>query len=472
MADSTRTTLDKIAMMIPILRTRGEPPRDPRLKRSRPLLGILVLAVVAAIAIPAINTMVIIPAYTELLVNTMEIGAARLATHTVPPPLKNQGLTHHSLDSPRFLADIYRLESTLGLLKVKVYSKEGVVLYSSTPSELNTVAREQHFLQIVARGKTYSKLTTETKIMPSGESEIIDVVETYIPLMNGNSFLGAFELYFDISAVKQRMDRFNTYATYGGIITSICLLLVVLILLYKESSRVEVQRQAEKLKADVEQITRHDIKSPLVGTLNGITYLEQFTETTEEQRDILSDIRESVNTGLELINRSLDIYKMETGVYEYEPEAVDVMAISRRVVADLSGLAASKGITVQIKLDGAEIANGESVHISAEESLLYSVLANLIKNAIEASPNDQQVTIAMTGEADVAIAIHNMGLIPEAIRDTFFDKFATSGKVGGTGLGTYSARLMIQTMGGTIAMNSSEETGTTITVHMPVLAAS
>lgn len=59
-------------------------------------------------------------------------------------------------------------------------------------------------------------------------------------------------------------------------------------------------------------------------------------------------------------------------------------------------------------------------------------------------------------------------MVPLAIRDNFFDKFVTSGKPGGTGLGTYSAKLLTQAQGGTIALSVSDITNTTtVTVSLP-----
>ena len=106
--------------------------------------------------------------------------------------------------------------------------------------------------------------------------------------------------------------------------------------------------------------------------------------------------------------------------------------------------------------------------ILGEKLLCYSLFANLIKNAAEASPRKQVLTISFEQQEKMSmVAIHNMGCVPEQIRDTFFDKYTTSGKTHGTGLGTYSARLITETQNGEISMNSSEEAGTTITVSLP-----
>jgi sensor histidine kinase regulating citrate/malate metabolism len=57
--------------------------------------------------------------------------------------------------------------------------------------------------------------------------------------------------------------------------------------------------------------------------------------------------------------------------------------------------------------------------------------------------------------------------VPEEIRSCFFDKYVTRGKKTGTGLGTYSAALAARTQKGDISMETSEETGTVITVRLP-----
>lgn len=95
------------------------------------------------------------------------------------------------------------------------------------------------------------------------------------------------------------------------------------------------------------------------------------------------------------------------------------------------------------------------------------MLGNLARNAVEASPPGSTASISLRDGGAAIIAIHNEGAIPANIRERFFEKFATAGKKGGTGLGAYSARLIATTLGGTIAHTSSERDGTTITVTLP-----
>jgi len=110
------------------------------------------------------------------------------------------------------------------------------------------------------------------------------------------------------------------------------------------------------------------------------------------------------------------------------------------------------------------ISKNESFIVPGDEHLFYSVLANLIKNAIEASPQNEVITVKLKHENVFTISIHNKGAVPDDLRKTFFDKYSTSRKERGTGLGTYSAKLMVKTMKGRIQMDSSEKIGTTITI--------
>ena len=100
--------------------------------------------------------------------------------------------------------------------------------------------------------------------------------------------------------------------------------------------------------------------------------------------------------------------------------------------------------------------------------LCYSLLQNLVKNACEAAPADSQISVTVLDEEPLQIVVENKGAVPEDIRERFFDKFVTKGKQGGSGLGTYSAKLLAEAQGGQITLDVSDKMDTTtITVHLP-----
>jgi signal transduction histidine kinase len=111
--------------------------------------------------------------------------------------------------------------------------------------------------------------------------------------------------------------------------------------------------------------------------------------------------------------------------------------------------------------------------IAGEETLLETMFTNLIKNAIEASPEGGTVTVSMNtiemqGQPFHLIDIHNLGVIPMDIRENFFEPYTTSGKASGTGLGTHSALLVARTHKGDINFTTSEQEGTHLLVSLPV----
>ena len=123
---------------------------------------------------------------------------------------------------------------------------------------------------------------------------------------------------------------------------------------------------------------------------------------------------------------------------------------------------------LDLDVRGLPASTADTFIINTEELLFYSMLSNLVRNAIEAAPAGSKVLLSFRdGDAGV-IAVHNEGAIPEKIRYRFFEKFATAGKPGGTGLGAYSAKLIAKTLGGTISFETSEKAGTTITVRLPL----
>ena len=433
-----------------------------------PLLGILALAVICAVALPLINTLIIYPAYTKIMIGTFEDAAQRLAVLTIPPSIKHTRLDHAVLDTPRFLADVYRLETDFGLLKVRVLAPDGKIIYSTETAEIDKVESAKVFTDLVAKGRRYARLDELHRQPVQGRTATIDTVASFVPLMRGKDFLGAFELVFDVTGPKRELERFNLYATAASFVISFALLGVVLLLLRQEAAKEHSRHQADKLREDVEQITRHDIKTPLLGMLSGITYLENYTELTPEQKEMLDDMRHAANTGMELISRSLDLYKMETGAYEYTPADVDILYFCRRVADDLTELAATRGVTLELLYGDRPLTREDGLTLSSEVNLFYAVLANLVKNAIEASESGDTVTVRLRANGEFTMAVHNRAPVPESVRTNFFDKYATTGKRSGTGLGTYSARLMVEVMGGRIDMDSSEERGTTVTVVLPI----
>lgn len=217
---------------------------------------------------------------------------------------------------------------------------------------------------------------------------------------------------------------------------------------------------AARLRDDVDNITRHDLKGPLSPILTYPKLLMRNPALNERERKMLKGMQKAGEDVLRMINQSLDLYKIESGKYQYHAEALNLSEMLTKVIADLEGLATNLGVSFAIDLP--------KLWVMGDDGLCQTMLSNLLKNAIEAIPDQGVVQIQGQQNGDWAkLSITNPSTVPEAIRECFFDKYVTAGKKGGTGLGTYSAQLMAKTMGGELLMDCDEAYyGTRITIRL------
>lgn len=233
----------------------------------------------------------------------------------------------------------------------------------------------------------------------------------------------------------------------------------------------EALKEAAKLREDVDHIMRHDLKAPLTGIIGLPPLILEQGGLNDSQALFVRLIEENGLKMLSMINLSLDLFKMERGTYVLRPESVDAASVVRRLFVELAPLAGYRNITCALTLAGRPDDGATPVMLSVERLLLYTMLANCLKNAFEASPEGGVVSVDLRPGDPALIVVSNQGVVPPDIRERFFMKFATSGKVGGTGLGAYSTRLIAEAHGGYARMETSDVTGTTtITLALPQVA--
>jgi len=225
--------------------------------------------------------------------------------------------------------------------------------------------------------------------------------------------------------------------------------------------------EMEKYKEDMEHVMRHDLKSPL----NGIIGFSQLIPVCEN-RDNIDEFSQLIyNSGkrmLNMINNSLNLHKMEEGSYVLNPEKVELLSLFRHIEREFQNDIEKKNVLVKYYINGHDLQEDSDCFVKGEEILLLNLFENLFKNALEASPDGESLTIFFLSEnANQKVVIHNQGVIPEEIQPVFFNRYATSGKAGGSGIGTYSAKLVAKTHGGDIQFTSDYSSGTTLSVTLP-----
>ena len=221
------------------------------------------------------------------------------------------------------------------------------------------------------------------------------------------------------------------------------------------------------LREDVDCIMRHDLKTPLNAIIGLSHFLHNSLGMDERKSKMCQVILESGYRLLDLINLSLDLYKMEQGIYRLEPRSVELLVLLGKVIESNTEHHATGQAVVDLTLEGRPPRQTDAFVVLAEELLCYSMFNNLIKNAVEASPEGERIRVDLTRKEMAEIRIENVGEVPVEIRDRFFDKYVTSGKQMGTGLGTYSSKLMANSQNGNVRLLSSEGNTTVIVVTLP-----
>lgn len=245
-----------------------------------------------------------------------------------------------------------------------------------------------------------------------------------------------------------------------------------------------------KMRDDVDRIIRHDLKNPLNGIIGVAEILRMEPDLPEVVREFTPILEQSGYTMLHMINNSLDIYKMEEGTYEIKAAPLNCRELLASILTEFESSRRQKELDIRIEDKTEKI----GATVMGEREKIHSMFSNLIKNAVEASPEHRPITVTLEckSRSDVQIAsgrrndasstipvntctsewlsvdIHNFGTVPEDIRPKFFERYVTSGKKHGTGLGTYSAALIARVHKGNIRFTTSEEEGTHIVVELPL----
>ncbi len=238
-------------------------------------------------------------------------------------------------------------------------------------------------------------------------------------------------------------------------------------------------QDAARAKSDFLANMSHEIRTPLTAIIGFAQILRE--ETGAAYHDLVGPIEAGGVRLLETLNSVLDLARMEAGPHELTLAPVDAAAEVRAVVALLAGRAAEKGLALTADADAGLPA------ALADRPALSRVLANLVSNAVKFTPaghvrvsaraagDDGAGDAAAGGSVEIRVADTGEGMSP-AFLATLYEPFqqASTGwgrSHEGTGLGLTITRGLVESMGGTIAVESAAGQGTTFTVSLPAAPA-
>jgi signal transduction histidine kinase len=226
-------------------------------------------------------------------------------------------------------------------------------------------------------------------------------------------------------------------------------------------------KEADEAKTLFLATASHELKTPLT-VIRGFAEMLQANRLPDEEsrhRAHEAILSRSVELA-HVVDRLLLSSRIDAGRLSVRLEEVDVVEL---VAARAFGFEASTGRTVDVNVIG-----NPQVAL-ADQNGLNTVLDHLIDNALKYSPEGEPVTVAVrdvTGGVQFEVTDHGIGMTEPQVAHCF-DKFwqADTGdrrRFGGTGIGLYIVRSLVESMGGRILVESAAGSGTTFRVTVGV----
>ncbi|MFC8585654.1 ATP-binding protein [Streptomyces sp. NPDC057217] len=231
----------------------------------------------------------------------------------------------------------------------------------------------------------------------------------------------------------------------------------------------EARRRTERSHAELIATVAHELRSPLT-SVKGFTATllhkwERFTD--EQKRLMLETVDADAGRIKRLIAELLDISRIDSGRLEVRRQPVDIAAaVGRHVHAHTTGGQSPDRFFVRIR--------PQLPPLWADPDKIDQILGNLLENAVRHGEGTVTIEVAPTtagdgGEEGTEVTVSDEGPgIPEESMSRVFTRFWRGSKRGGTGLGLYIVKGVVEAHGGTITVGRGPRGGAEFRFILPV----
>ena len=240
----------------------------------------------------------------------------------------------------------------------------------------------------------------------------------------------------------------------------------------------------EKAQAEFISTASHEMRTP-VASIEGYLglALNPATATIDEKaREFIVKAHESAQHLGRLFQDLLDVTKADDGRLANNPKVVNLVDFTEGIVDSLRPKADEKQLRLFFKPATSNDPGGKKnldpvFYSDIDNDHLREVLANLVENAIKYTPKGEVVIDVQGDDEHVLVTITDSGIgIPSEDIPHLFQKFyrvdnSDTREIGGTGLGLYLCRRLVEAMGGRIWVDSEYKKGSTFSVELPRLSA-
>lgn len=194
--------------------------------KTRFLKNVFLAAIIIVVALLTYLYVIVHPAYRELLIENAEDEAIRFASFLIASQKFDRPISKENIPA-EITDEVGRLHGDEMLIKLRVFSPEGEIVYSTLPKEVGKLNEHAYFHDYVAAGNVYSKTVKKDALTAEMEIVTTDLVETYVPIMAGDHFIGAIETYYDITVSNQKINTLTDHSL--ALLGSLSLILLSLL---------------------------------------------------------------------------------------------------------------------------------------------------------------------------------------------------------------------------------------------------
>ncbi len=239
---------------------------------------------------------------------------------------------------------------------------------------------------------------------------------------------------------------------------------------------VTEQKVLERSKDEFFSIASHELRTPLTSIKGNASMILDFYKealTDPQLKEMITDVHESAVRLIEIVNDFLDTSRLEQGKMNFEYEAVNLEEVIENVAYEMKTVMAEHNI--YFKLD--KLTLDRLPKVWADKNRLKQVVYNLVGNGAKFTEKGGVTVSAELEDKFVKVDVIDTGRgMPLEAQKLLFHKFQQAGSslitrdtTKGTGLGLYICKMVIESMGGHIGLDKSEEgVGSTFSFTVPV----
>ncbi|MEN6586125.1 MAG: diguanylate cyclase [Sulfuricella sp.] len=222
--------------------------------RFRFMRNLVLIALAVLLVFPLHFYLFELPQYRSLIIQGAGDDSVHVARHVAGFLFESKTPFSAENMSSNFTGHVSEMGRDFGLYKLKVFGPDGKVLHSTDPREIGSVNRYEYFRHRVAAGEVATFMVSKQGISADGQVVSRDVVETYVPVMHNGKFLGAIEVYYDVTTQKADFDALVERSVLVALLLGGSLMLLAIAALLKLERDMRAREAVQQSLAEREAL--------------------------------------------------------------------------------------------------------------------------------------------------------------------------------------------------------------------------